>query len=361
MLHTSKLRGDSRIGFILPLKRLVAALSLAILLPVVASAYTVVLRNGRYVDIPASFNVTRAGITYEYAPGLYVTIQMTSIDISATERANNEPAGSLLSRASAVVIEASSASSPASVSSRDARRTLTDKDLEVARARRLASETLYERRRVELGLPSVEESRRRREAEARRLNEMDEAAQASEAGSEAYWRTRAEELRTEMAVTDAEINYLRSKLSETTAYLPTVAFTGLTPFPFASPVFGGIPGRRFPTVPTNVPGPLRVFPGRRPLSARIGFGGDPTRGQILLNNGNSYTGFSRRRVFTTPGVAVLPLPVYAPYSYNNSYDQGVLIARLHELEAERAGLQARWRLLEDEARRAGAPPGWLRP
>lgn len=358
MLHTSKLRSGSRNGFILLLERLVLALALAVLLPVAASAYTVVLRSGRYVDIPASFNVTRAGITYEYAPGLYVTIQMTSIDIAATERANNEPAGSLLSRTGALVKE-SSASSVASTSSRDARRTLTDKDLEAARARRLASENLYERRRVELGLPSVEESRRQREEEARRLNEMEDAAQAKEARSEAYWRTRAEELRAAMVVTDAEINYLRWKLSETTAYLPTVAFTTLTPFPFVSPLFGRTTGRRFPTVPTSVPGPQRAFPARRPFSARVGFGGGLTRGQILLNAGNSYTGFSQRRLFT-PGVA-LPLPFYAPYSYDYSYDQSVLISRLHELEAQRAGLQARWRLLEDEARRAGAPPGWLRP
>jgi hypothetical protein len=62
-------------------------------------------------------------------------------------------------------------------------------------------------------------------------------------------------------------------------------------------------------------------------------------------------------------VTILPVPVYAPfaYGYNNSYEQSALDARLHELEGERAGLQARWRLLEEEARRAGVPPGWLRP
>ena len=312
MLHTSKLRSGSRNGFILLLERIVLALALAILLPVAVSAYTIVLRSGRYVDIPASFQVTQAGITYEYAPGLYVTIQMTSIDVAATERANNEPAGSLLSRTGTLVKE-SSASSPASVS-QNARRTLTDKDLEGARLRRLASENLYERRRVELGLPSVEESRRQREEEARRLNEMDEAMRASEAQSEAYWRTRAEELRTSMAVTDAEINYLRSKLSETTgAYLPTVAFSTLTPFPFVSTGFTGTPGRRFPAAPANVPMPPRTLPARTPFPARTGFGGSLARDRIILNGGNSYTGFPRRRVFT-PGLAVLPLPFYAPYS-----------------------------------------------
>jgi hypothetical protein len=41
--------------------------------------------------------------------------------------------------------------------------------------------------------------------------------------------------------------------------------------------------------------------------------------------------------------------------------QGDLITRFNELAAARAALLARWRELEDEARRAGAQPGWLRP
>src|SRR4051812_2814356 len=128
MLLTSKLRSGSGNGFIRTLKRSAAALVLAILLPIGASAYTVVLRNGRSIDIPAGFSVTRAGITYEYAPGLYVTIQMTSIDDAATERANNEPQGSLLNRAGAKAgATAASLSSPASVTRQGARRTLTDR------------------------------------------------------------------------------------------------------------------------------------------------------------------------------------------------------------------------------------------
>ena len=361
MLHTSNLRNNGENGFLLTHKRLMAAIILSLLLPVAASAYTVVLRNGRNVEIPASFTVTRAGITYQYAPGLYVTIQMTSIDITATERANQEPAGALLRRAEnpADALEQSSASISSSAAA--TRRTLTGKDLEASRARREASEALYERRRVELGLPSVEESRRQREEEARRLSEIINETGSSEAQQEAYWRARAEELRAAIAVTDAEIDYLRSKLRETNSYLPGIAFTTWTPFPFVQTVGGRFPGRSFPSVPAGgVTGPRRGFPPRAPYSGRIAFGGGSTRGQVIFNGG-SYRGYERRRVYNGPGIAVLPLPVYAPYSYNYSYDQSMLVQRLRELEAERAGLQARWRLLEDEARRAGAPPGWLRP
>jgi hypothetical protein len=80
-----------------------------------------------------------------------------------------------------------------------------------------------------------------------------------------------------------------------------------------------------------------------------------------FNPRGPFTGFTPRRPFAARGATFWPLPFYSPYNYNNTYDQGELVLRLHQLEAERAGLRARWRLLEEEARRAGAPPGWLRP
>src|SRR5215216_4975577 len=62
------------------------------------AAYTVVLRGGRRVEIPATFTVTKWTLTYEAAPGINVTLQISTIDIAATERANNEPPGALLRR-----------------------------------------------------------------------------------------------------------------------------------------------------------------------------------------------------------------------------------------------------------------------
>jgi Spy/CpxP family protein refolding chaperone len=365
MLHTSKLRKRGRNGFTHVMKRWLSVLTLILLVPLAASAYTVVLRNGRNVDIPSDFKVTRAGITYEYAAGLYVTIQMTSIDVAATERANGEPAGSLLSRASAAASRPegnspSGESSGGPQQSEATRRTMTDKDLEATRQRRLQSETLYERRRQELGLPSLEETRRSREAETRRLIELETASREGDARAEAYWRARAEELRTAMAVTDAEINYLRSKLNTESTFLPAVAYTSVITFPQRRP----LPGRFYrgapPFLPTRGAGPPVRVPTRAPIYGRVGFGRGTTRGQILFNGNGLNRGFSS---WPSRGarVNVLPLPFYAPYNYNYSYDQSAGLARLQELEAERAGLQARWRLLEDEARRAGALPGWLRP
>ncbi|MEJ7710764.1 MAG: hypothetical protein WKF84_13075 [Pyrinomonadaceae bacterium] len=71
---------------------------------------------------------------------------------------------------------------------------------------------------------------------------------------------------------------------------------------------------------------------------------------------------------TLTGVIVIipPYPygtgIFYSVPYNNqSYESGSLTLQLQELETARAGLHARWRALEDEARRAGASPGWLRP
>ncbi|HEV2833975.1 MAG TPA: hypothetical protein VGW58_01585, partial [Pyrinomonadaceae bacterium] len=60
---------------------------------VVASAYTLVFRNGKRMEIPNEFTVTRTTLTYEMAPGFQKTILVSLIDIGGTERANNEPWG----------------------------------------------------------------------------------------------------------------------------------------------------------------------------------------------------------------------------------------------------------------------------
>ena len=78
--------------------RMVSVFLVMLVLVVTANAYTVVMRSGRRVEIPSQFVVTGATLTYETAPGLQITLQMSAIDIAATERANNEQPGSLMRR-----------------------------------------------------------------------------------------------------------------------------------------------------------------------------------------------------------------------------------------------------------------------
>ena len=69
------------------------------------SAYTVVMRDGRRVEIPNEFTVTNSTLTYDVGKGMQVTIQLNTVDIAATERANGGSRGSLLQRANAVAVE----------------------------------------------------------------------------------------------------------------------------------------------------------------------------------------------------------------------------------------------------------------
>jgi hypothetical protein len=199
--------------------RFLLSLWVILLVSVMASAYTIVMRGGKRIEIPAQFTVTRTTLSYEVASGINVTLQMAAIDVPATERANNEPPGALLKRASANAA-LQSARPAQDVPTSTKRRIVTNRDLETyARARR-ESEAAYERRRIELGLPSLEESRRRAQRDEAALDEI--IARRRQEESENYWRERQAELQAEMAA--ARINALNSAYAE--PYWPD-GFTGI--------------------------------------------------------------------------------------------------------------------------------------
>lgn len=345
---TGNLRSSSRNGFIRAVRRVASAALLSLMLSVAAAAYTIVLKGGRRIEIPSNFIVTSLTLTCEAAPGLNVTLMMSTIDIPATEHANNEVAGSFLKRAGQ-----QRESNEARTQSGNGRRELTQADIERGRLERQRSEEAYERRRKELGLPSLEEARRRTDEETKRLLEESQKNQAEQNSSEAYWRERATQLRTEMAVLDAQINYVRAQLAESPDYsaIESYALIGGASQRF----FPRRPIARFPIVTGN-PGFMRGANGASGQGAGfLAFGGSGGQPGILFNGGAGRRNFGGRvpRGFT----GALPVPYIAP----DYYDRDNLISRLHELEAARVGWQARWRALEEEARRAGAQPGWLRP
>ncbi|MFL6208116.1 MAG: hypothetical protein ACJ74W_04660 [Pyrinomonadaceae bacterium] len=311
------------------------------------SAYTIIMRGGRRIEAPANFVVTQTALTYEAAPGLNVTLQLAQIDIAATERINNEPPGSLLRRAySAPVL-------PPPAARRQATRTLTNRELEPARRARLEAERVEDERRKALGLPSLADERRSAEAEAKALHEFALRQEAEQAQVENYWRGRAQALRTEMGALDAEIDFLRGRLGESPDYFaPSYGVVITTVSPFFAP-------RTFPW--HGAPGSIDTsgFSTSTQLGGSVSIGGS-TRGHIFFNQRSTSGTFQSRGTgppgFSTPPVAVLAVP----FNYASA-DTVALRIRLTDLEAARAGLDARWQQLEDEARRAGALPGWLRP
>ena len=133
---------------------LFTALALILMLCATTSAYTVVMRGGRRIEIPALFSVTKTTLTYEAAPGIQITLQMAAIDITATERANNETPGSLLSRVEVGALSQLEKNGRAGTptgprGTRDARasgtvRSITNRDLEPYMRTRRESEIAYE-------------------------------------------------------------------------------------------------------------------------------------------------------------------------------------------------------------------------
>ena len=206
------------------LRRSVLAALFLIFSVSVANAYTVVMRDGRRVEIPNEFTVTKSTLTYHVGSGMQVTIQLNTVDIAATERINGGAPGSFLQRANAPSVEPQTRRSSAG-------RTITNKELEKYRNERLESEN----QRKELGLPSLEE---RQQQVALIEDRTVEQVRNMRAQEEAYWRSRAEALRAEAAANEAQFG----RSSDQTRFIDSFgAFSG--GFPFDGVGFGR--GRRF--------------------------------------------------------------------------------------------------------------------
>jgi hypothetical protein len=209
---------------------------------------------------------------------------------------------------------------------------VTNSDLAAFRQRRIESEKAYEKRRLQLGLPTVAESRRRQAAEEADFRaELRERALADKE-EERYWRTRARDLRTEIAAVNNQINYVRSRLNEVNEIASTLGSWTST----------------YPIWPNYDP----WGNGRRRRN--------PTQGIIL---GPQYP-------YGYPNQYPNGYPQY-PYGYptgpyDNSREEAVrerddLTYRLNDLLVRRTGLASQWQALEDEARDARVPQKWLYP
>jgi hypothetical protein len=320
--------------------------AMVILLPVLAGAYTLVLRDGRHLDVPGRLIVTQTTVTYERFPGFNVTLQLYVVDIPATERINHQPPGSFLR------LSESNASQPQPVAPHS-RVTITNANLEKLRGVRLQNERAYDQRRRELGLPTLEETRRREQQESDKVREELRERILLKENEEAYWRARAGELREELAEVDAQINYVTARLDE----LPDSRV--LTSGPFVTTARMGY--RLTPRA--------RGFgtPNRGTyLSGQIRLGRGNIRVRGALNPGYGTAPFGNRRggfgsFNPAPFGFGFPSIVSQPFARDSSYESLTLSEQLNNLLMTRAGLEARWNLLEEEARRNGAPPGWLRP
>jgi hypothetical protein len=238
------------------------------------NAYTVVMRDGRRVEIPNEFTVTDSTLTYQVGNGFQVTIQLNTVDIAATERANGQAQGSFLTKATA-------ATEPAPQTRRGtAGRSITNADLEKYRRARVEGEKEYEDRARELGLPSLEDRRREVALIEDRTIEQVRSMRAQE---EAYWRSRAEALRAEMAASEAQFGS-RPEMPWSYSWSSFPAFGSFDGFGITGGRFNRF--ERFSSSPFDgfLATPITPFP--------------------------RFPGFSRRPVFRAPGVHINPRPVH---------------------------------------------------
>jgi hypothetical protein len=217
---------------------------------------------------------------------------------------------------------------------------VTNRDLAAFRQRRIESEQAYEKRRLQLGLPTVAESRRRQAAvEADFRAELRERSFADKE-EERYWRTRARELRTEIAAVNNQINYVRVRLNEVneTASRRSSWTSTYQIWPYYDPWGNG--RRRGNRSPRIILGPQYPY-------------GYPNQNPRGYPNQYPY------------GYPEYPYG-YPTDPYDSSREAAVrerddLTYRLNDLLVRRAGLASQWQALEDEARDARVPQKWLLP
>jgi len=330
--------------------RFLAVVVVSVAFSSMASAYTLVMRSGRTVEIPDQFVISGEHLTYEVSPGIQVSVRLISIDIGKTEWANSEGPGSFAKRG-AQVPEA-----PVNAPERQnaARRVVTNSDLDSFRARRLQSENAYEKRRVELGLPSVAASRARAAWEADQTRAEVRQRLAERGDVEQYWRGRASSLRTEMVSTNAQIEYVQNRLNEIPENNFLWGTPGLGPYGYNQ----GYPGYPGYGSTTSQQSSVTTITNGSQVGARIDLGQPGYPGRIYNGSRRPYNRRYGRYGSTYPYGGVLNYP---SQSYDYSYERSELTSQLDQLNRQKTTLQVRWRELEEEARRAGAYPGWLRP
>ena len=160
-----------------------AALMILLLFPLAGYAYSLVLRNGRRIEIPDRFVVSQSWLIYETAPGMSVSMQIATIDIEETELANGESPGSFFTHQE-VTPQPLESSSPAK-RWQGRPRSVTNRDLEKFEQERLKNDEIYDRDHKLRGLPSREELRRMEWDSEQKMKQLANEVEAERARTQA--------------------------------------------------------------------------------------------------------------------------------------------------------------------------------
>lgn len=250
------------------------------------------------------------------------------------------------------------------------KRIVTNDDLAKYRQERLNSEAEYNKQVQSGARASRAELAKRDEERLKFYREFTEQATAKRRQTEGIFQNQAFALRSEIAALEAEINYVRARVGEipepqtyySVGYLP---FGGVGYGGFGGIGFGGV---GFPQFPNGGAGGNVKFGNNSGVNVSInngynqngvfGVSANNLQAPQISLNGNGFGQTNRLGTETSllfggaPYTAgLLSAPFTLPTQQNLTREE--LLQRLRALEQARAGLYARFSVLEDEAGRSG--------
>ncbi len=180
-------------------------LGLALLAPVPASAYTLVLRSGGRVDIGESYRLDGSRIEYRSSAGEARRLELADVDLQATARANGESVSAFVDRASKRAT-APDASSHVARQTDETAVSVTNADLEPYRVEREQLDADYQARHPEVlrapRMPVPANDDRARQA----------------ATVEQQWRDEARAFRDQIDAEQSQINGIRDDIADRQKY-----------------------------------------------------------------------------------------------------------------------------------------------
>jgi hypothetical protein len=295
------------------MKRFLLVFSIVVLLPLITPAYTLILKDGRRVEVKDKYRIVGEVAVFTLPEGNRFSLSLDKINISATELANSGEAGSFVKNAAdppkatdkQATTDKPNVDEDVIASSRPTARKITNSDFERYKVRREEMMKDVANRASEKALtqPPVTPDPNA-EHEAAFMAERRER----EKNKEQYWRSRAKALLTELRVEEEQIVSLQMQMEQ------------------------GVRLQSPSTVSVyNPPTPVYPYPGVSIGGIPIGIGTAPqNRGSVVVIN------------------------------QNPNYEGRSLQERLVELRLKHQGTIIRYQEMCDEARRDGALPGWLR-
>jgi len=311
------------------MRRIILAVCILILLPMMAHAYTIVLKDGRRIEVQNQYRIVNEIAVFTLPEGNRFSISLQKINIAETELANGVEPGMFVKsatpppKASDQPAKSAEEESPIIAGKRPGSHRITNKDFERYRARReeMARNTAAKSSKNEVGpadpkaaevKPVLEQAK----TEAERDSELLAKRRELEKDKEEYWRGRSRPLLTQMRVLEDQIAIVAAQIDENKR----------------NPLNQNNNVQIYSTQPGYYPyPPVRI--GGVPIWIGGGGGGRTTGGgSTVIIQGQNPT---QQRAMT-------------------------LQERLTELQLQYQETLIQYEELREEGRKAGALPGWFR-